>query len=189
VSPAPGAGGVVRGALALLRRHAPRVYAASLAITLVNTVPDVARQLLVYRDPSLLDALLVDVVGFATGLLAQVWLTGALTDVPRSGRVRTAGAFARGFATALQAVRTSPAAVLAGVVLGGGVSALITLPPSIAALGADGVLGPLDAPSAAAFTVATVSDVVASWVTLPFLALVLVLTAGSAREFAGKGRT
>jgi hypothetical protein len=29
---------------------------------------------------------------------------------------------------------------------------------------------------------------VASWVTLPFLALVLVLTAGSTRQFAGKGR-
>ena len=88
----------------------------------------------------------------------------------------------------MRAVRTSPAAVLAGVVLGGGVSALITLPPSIAALGLGGVLGPLDAPSAAAFTVATVSDVVASWVTLPFLGLVLVLTAGSTREFSGKGR-
>ena len=75
----------------------------------------------------------------------------------------------------------------AGVVLGGAVSACLTLPASIAALGLDGVLGPLDAPSAAAFTVATVSDVVASWVTLPFLAVVLVLTAGSARRFAGKG--
>jgi hypothetical protein len=50
------------------------------------------------------------------------------------------------------------------------------------------VLGPLDAPSAGAFTVATVSDVVASWVTLPFLALVLVLTAGSARQVAGRRR-
>ena len=188
MSPAAGVGGIVRGALALLRRHAGRVYAASLAVTLVNTVPDVLRQLLVYRDPSLLDALLVDVVGFTTGLLAQLWLTGALTDVPGGGRVRTAGAFARGLATAVRAVRTSPAAVLAAVVLGGGVSALITLPPSVAALGFDGVLGPLDAPSAAAFTVATVSDVVASWVTLPFLALVLVLTAGSTRQFAGRGR-
>jgi hypothetical protein len=84
-------------------------------------------------------------------------------------------------------VRTSPAAVLAGVVLGGAVSACLTLPPSIAALGLDGVLGPLDAPSAAAFTVATVSDVVASAVTLPFLALVLVVTAGSTRQVAGKG--
>ncbi|MGY1694223.1 hypothetical protein ACI780_04845 [Geodermatophilus sp. SYSU D00814] len=180
-------GDTVRAALALLRRHAGPVYATSLAVTLVNTVPDVARQLLVYGDPSAGAALLVDVVGFTTGLLAQLWLTGALTDLPGAGRVRPRGALGRGTATALRAVRVSPAAVLAGVVLGGSVSALLTLPASVAALGVDGVLGPLGAPSAAAFTVATVSDVVASWVTLPFLAVVLVLTAGSSRRFAGKG--
>ncbi|SDD51044.1 hypothetical protein SAMN05660690_4445 [Geodermatophilus telluris] len=182
-------GAAVRGALALLRRHAGRVYAVSLAVTLVNTVPDVLRQLLVYDDPSVAHALLVDAVGFGTGLLAQLWLTGALTGLPDDGRVRPRGALVRGTATALRAVRTSPAAVLAGVVLGGGVSALVTIPPSVAALGVDGVLGPLDAPSAAAFTVATVSDVVASALTLPFLALVLVLVAGSTRQFAGKGRS
>ncbi|MGY1734407.1 hypothetical protein [Geodermatophilus sp. SYSU D00684] len=179
---------VVREALALLRRHAGRVYALSLAVTLVNTVPDVLRQLLVYDDPSLAHALLVDVVGFATGLLAQLWLTGALTGLPGDGRVRPAGALGRGTATALRAVRTSPAAVLAGVVLGGAVSALLTVPASVAALGPEHVVGPLDAPSAAAFTVATVSDVVASWATLPFLAVVLVHTAGSGRASAGKGR-
>ncbi len=182
------AGAVVAQALHLLRRHAGRVYAASLAVTLVNTVPDVLRQLLVYRDPSVVHAVGVDVVGFATGLLAQLWLTGALTGLPADGRVRPGGALGRGVATAVRAVRTSPAAVLAGVVLGGAVSACLTLPASIAALGLDGVLGPLGATSAVAFTVATVSDVVASWVTLPFLALVLVLTAGSTRQFAGKGR-
>ncbi|MGY1714641.1 hypothetical protein ACI78R_09300 [Geodermatophilus sp. SYSU D01106] len=181
------AGDAVRGALALLRRHAGRVYALSLAVTLVNTVPDVLRQLLVHDDPSVAHALLVDVVGFGTGLLAQLWLTGALTGLPDDGRLRPRGALGRGTATALRAVRASPAAVLAGVVLGGAVSACLTLPASIAALGLDGVLGPLGAPSAAAFAVATVSDVVASWVTLPFLAVVLVLTAGSARRFAGKG--
>lgn len=182
-------GAVVREALALLRRHAGRVYAVALAVTLVNTVPDVLRQLLVYRDPSLVHALLVDVVGFATGLLAQLWLTGALTGLPDDGRVRPRGALGRGVSTAVRAVRTFPAAVLAGVVLGGAVSALVTVPPSVAALGVDGVLGPLDAPSAAAFTVATVSDVAASWLTLPFLAVVLVLAAGSTRQPAGKGRT
>lgn len=181
-------GGIVRETLALLRRHAGRVYAVSLAVTLVNTVPDVLRQLLVYRDPSLAHALLVDVVGFGTGLVAQLWLTGALTGLPGTGRVRPGGALGRGTATALRAVRTSPAAVLAGVVLGGAVSALITLPASVAALGLGQVIGPLDAPSAAAFTVATVSDVAASAVTLPFLAVVLVLTAGSTSQFAGKGR-
>ncbi|MGY1672206.1 hypothetical protein [Geodermatophilus sp. SYSU D00710] len=180
-------GGTVREALALLRRHAGPVYALSLAVTLVNTVPDVLRQLLVYRDPSAGHALLVDVVGFGTGLLAQLWLTGALTGLPTDGRVRPRGALGRGTATAVRAVRSSPATVLAGVVLGGAVSALLTVPASVAALGVDGVLGPLDAPSAAAFTVATVSDVVASWATLPFLALVLVLVAGSTRRFAGKG--
>ncbi len=188
MSPGAAVGTVVRQALALLRRHAGRVYAVSLAVTLVNTVPDVLRQLLVYRDPGRGAALLVDVVGFATGLLAQLWLTGALTGLPGDGRVRPRGALGRGVTTALRAVRTSPAAVLTGVVLGGAVSACLTLPPSIAALGLDGVLGPLDAPSAAAFTVATVSDVVASAVTLPFLALVLVLTAGSTRRSAGRRR-
>jgi hypothetical protein len=73
------------------------------------------------------------------------------------------------------------------VVLGGAVSALLTLPASVAALGLERVIGPLDAPSAGAFTIATVSDVVASAVTLPFLAVVLVLTAGSTRHVAGKG--
>jgi hypothetical protein len=180
-------GGIVRESLALLRRHAGRVYALALAVTLVNTVPDVLRQLLVYRDPSLASALLVDLVGFTTGLIAQLWLTGALTDLPGTGRVRPGGAFGRGTATALRAVRTSPLAVLAGVVLGGAVSALLTLPASVAALGLERVIGPLDAPSAGAFTVATVSDVVASAVTLPFLAVVLVLTAGSTRHVAGKG--
>ena len=180
--------GIVRETLGLLRRHAGRVYAVSLAVTLVNTVPDVLRQLLVYRDPGRGPALLVDAVGFATGLLAQLWLTGALTGLPGDGRMSPRGALGRGTATALRAVRASPAAVLAGVVLGGAVSACLTLPPSIAALGLDGVLGPLDAPAAAAFTVATVSDVVASAVTLPFLALVLVLTAGSTRWSAGRRR-
>ena len=182
------AGSAVRQALDLLRRHAGRVYAVALAVTLVNTVPDVLRQLLVYDDPGRGAALAVDVVGFATGLLAQLWLTGALTGLPGNGRVRPRGALGRGTATALRAVRTSPAAVLAGVVLGGAVSACLTLPPSVAALGLDGVLGPLDSPSAAAFTVATLSDVVASAVTLPFLALVLVVTAGSAERSAGRSR-
>ena len=180
-------GGTVREALALLRRHAGRVYAVALAVTLANAVPDVLRQLLVHRDPSVAHALLVDGVGFTTGLLAQLWLTGALTGLPGDGRVRPRGALSRGTATAVRAVRTSPATVLAGVVLGGAVSACLTVPASVAALGVDGVIGPLDAPSAAAFTVATLSDVVASWVTLPFLAVVLVLTAGSTRHVAGKG--
>ena len=57
-------------------------------------------------------------------------------------------------------------------------SALITLPASVIALGADRVLGPLDAPGVVPFAVATLSDALASAATLPFLALVLVLAAG-----------
>ena len=67
--------------------------------------------------------------------------------------------------------------MLAGMAAGGAVSALLTLPASIGALRLDRVLGPLDSPGVGAFTVAAVSDVVASTVTLPFLALVLVLVA------------
>jgi hypothetical protein len=79
---------------------------------------------------------------------------------------------------AVRAVRLAPLTVLAGVVVGGAVSALITLPASVLALGADRVLGPLDSPGVVPFAVATLSDAVASAVTLPFLALVLVLASG-----------
>ncbi|RFU21612.1 hypothetical protein [Geodermatophilus marinus] len=187
--PAPDAarpGPTVRSALRLLRRHAGPAYLAAVGATLVNTVPDVVRQLLVYDDPRLSAAVVVDAVGLLTGLVAQLWVTGALAGLPRDGRLRARGALGRGTALAWRAVRTAPATVLAGVLLGGAVSALLTVPATVAALGVGGMIGPLDAPSAAAFTVATVSDVVASAVTLPFLALVLVL-AGSSGRRAGTG--
>jgi hypothetical protein len=98
--------------------------------------------------------------------------------LPDGGRLAPRGALGRGTGLALRAVRTAPGAVALGVVLGGAVSALLTLPASIAALGVDGVLGPLDSPGAGAFAVATVSDVVASLATLPFLAIVLVIAGG-----------
>ena len=170
--------GTVRAALVVLRRHWRPAYLAALAATLVNTVPDVVRQLLVRDDPRLAAALLVDVVGFATGLVAQLWLTGALAALPDDGALAPAGALRRGAGLAWRAVRGAPGAVALGVVLGGGVSALLTLPASVAALGPDRVLGPLDSPGAGAFALATASDLVASAVTLPFLALVLVLAAG-----------
>jgi hypothetical protein len=141
-------------------------------------VPDVVRQLLVRDDPEVSAAVLVDVVGFATGLLAQLWVTGAVAALPADGGLTPAGALRRGAGTAWRAVRAAPGAVALGVVLGGAVSALLTLPASVAALGLDGVLGPLGSPGAGAFTVAAGSDVVASAVTLPFLAVVLVLAAG-----------
>lgn len=170
--------GVVRTALAVLVRHRRPAYLAALLATAVNTVPDVARQLLVHDSPSVAAALLVDVVGFGTALVAQLWVTGAVTALPDGGPLALRGALGRGTGVALRAVRTAPGAVALGVVLGGAVSALLTLPPSIAALGVDGVLGPLGSPGAGAFAVATVSDVVASVVTLPFLAIVLVIAAG-----------
>ena len=169
--------GTVQEALGLLRRHWRAAYLVSLIATLVNTVPDVLRQVLVWDDPHLAAALLVDVVGFGTGLLAQLWVTGALAPLPAGERPDRAGALGRGARLAWQAVRRAPGTVLAGVVLGGAVSAVLTIPASAAALGFDRVLGPLDSPGVGAFTVAAVSDVVASAVTLPFLALVVVLVA------------
>ncbi len=172
---------VVGAALRVLRAHWRTAYLASAAVTLVNTVPDVLRQVLVWDDPSAVHALAVDVVGFSTALVAQLWLTGALAGLPSGGGWRPRGALRRGAGLARAAMRTAPGAVLAGVVVGGGTSALVTLPASVAALSWARVLGPLDAPGVGAFTVATVSDAVASCLTLPFLALVLVVTAGRAR--------
>ena len=165
----------VRAALALLGRHWRSAYLVAAAATAVNTVPDVARQVLVWDDPRLSSALLVDVVGFLTGLLAQLWVTGAVAALPVNGPVRLGGALRRGAALAWAAVRSVPATVAAGVVVGGAVSALLTVPASAVAIGLPRVLGPLDSPSVGGFAVASVSDVVASVVTLPFLALVLVL--------------
>ena len=165
----------VRTALHLLRRHWRSAYLAAVAATLVNTVPDVGRQLLVWDDPRVSAALLVDVVGFLTAVVAQLWVTGALADLPEGGPARATGALRRGTGLAWTAVRKAPATVAAGVLLGGAVSAVLTVPASVAALGLPRVLGPLDGPAPGAFAVAAVSDVVASAVTLPFLALVLVL--------------
>ena len=191
-APAP----VVGTALDLLRRHARSVYLASAAVTLLNTVPDVVRQVLVWDDPRVGSAVLVDVVGFLTALVAQLWLTGALAGLPAGGGVHPRGALRRGTVLAWRAALRVPRTVLAGVLLGGGVSALVTIPASVAALGPSRVLGPLGDPPVGGFLVATVSDAVASWLTLPFLALVLVLAngdpaapehgAGSARRRSGQ---
>jgi hypothetical protein len=167
---------VVREALTVLRRHPGRAYLAAVAATLINSVPDVVRQVLVWDDPRVSSAMLVDAVGFLTALAAQLWVTGAVADLPVGGALRPAGALRRGSRLAWAAVRTAPRTVIAGVVLGGAVSALLTVPASVAALGWHRVLGPLDDPTAGGFAVAAVSDAVASAVTLPFLALVLALT-------------
>jgi fumarate reductase subunit D len=171
----------VRAALRLLRAHWRVAYLVALAATLVNTVPDVVRQVLVRDDPRVTSALLVDVVGFATGLLAQLWVTGAVAGLPAGHGPTPAGALRRGVDLARRAVRRAPGTVATGIALGGGVSALLTLPASVAALGLHRVLGPLDGPDPGAFVLAAASDVVASVVTLPFLALVLVLAATDRR--------
>lgn len=168
----------VRTALGLLRRHWRPAYLAAVAATLVNTVPDVGRQLLVWDDPRVWTAVLVDVVGFLTALVAQLWVTGAVAGLPEGGRLRVAGALRRGTGLAWAAVRTAPGTVATGVALGGAVSALLTVPASVAAIRLSSVLGPLVSPPAGGFAVAAISDVVASAVTLPFLALVLVLAGG-----------
>jgi hypothetical protein len=175
-------------ALRLLRRHWRRAYLAALVATLVNTVPDVVRQLLVWDDPRFGSAVLVDVIGFGTGLLAQLWVTGAVAALPADGGLAPAGALRRGAALAWRAVRTAPGAVLTGVVVGGGVSALLTVPPSIAALGADRVIGPLDDPGAGAFAVAALSDVVARGATRPGRA-VGVVRGAPGRHPATRGLT
>ncbi|MCV2487781.1 hypothetical protein OF117_00270 [Geodermatophilus sp. YIM 151500] len=176
---------VVRAALRLLVRSPGPAFLAAGAAALVNAVPDVLRHLPVWSSPSLAAALAVDLVGFLTGLAAQLWVTGAVAALPDGGGLRPRGALGRGAGLAWRAVRTAPSAVAAGVVVGGGISALITVPVSVAALGAEHVLGPLDTPAAGAFAVATVSDVVATWGTLPILALVLVLAARAAGARAG----
>ena len=168
----------VRAALVLLRTHWRAAYLAAVVATLVNTVPDVARHVLVWDDPSLLAALVVDLAGFLTGLAAQLWVTGAVAGLPEGDRLRPAGALRRGAVLAGAAVSRAPASLAAGVALGGAVSAVVTLPASSAALGFPRVLGPLDAPPVGEFAVAALSDVAASVLTLPFLALVLTLAAG-----------
>jgi hypothetical protein len=170
--------GTLSTALRLLRRHPGVAFLASGLATAVNTVPDVLRQVLVWDGPRWGAALTVDVIGFLTGLLAQLWVTGALVGLPDDRPLAPTGALRRGTSLAARAVRTPPVTVLAGVVVGGAVSALITIPASVSALGAHRVLGPLDSPGVGPFAVATVSDAVASAATLPFLALVLVLAAG-----------
>lgn len=183
----------VPAALRLLRRHPGAAYSAALLATAVNTVPDVLRQVLVWSSPSSAAAVAVDVVGFLTALVAQVWLVGALAPLPGDGSWRARGALRRGVGLAVRAVRTAPGAVLTGVVTGGLVSALVTLPVSVVALGWRSVLGPLGDPTVGSFAVAAASDAVASALTLPYLALVVVLAAGRGGRglgpaVRGKGR-
>jgi hypothetical protein len=145
-----------------------------LAGALLLAVPDLARQLLVRDDPSRLHALLVDAVGFLSGGMLQLALVGLLAGEP-ARRWLTSGVLLLG-----EALRRRPGTVLTGLVAAGGVSALLTLPPSIAALGWRQVLGPLNDPSLSALAVAQLSDVVATALTAPYFALLVARCAGRA---------
>ncbi len=133
------------------------------AATLLG-VPDLLRQLPVRDDPSYAHALLVDVVGVLSAGVVQVALIGMLAGLPwLSGGARLL----------LVAVRRSPGTVLAGLVAAGGVSALLTLVPSVLLLGLDQVLGPLQDPPLRDLLLAQVSDVVATALTAPYFAVLV----------------
>ena len=95
--------------------EAIRTHLAALVATLVNTVPDVGRQVAVWDDPSGWHALVFDVVGVLTAVVAQLWVTGAVASLPATGRTSWTGAPRRGTALAWTAVRAAPGTVLAGM--------------------------------------------------------------------------
>ena len=146
---------------------------AGLAVALTLAPLDLGRQLLVRDDPSRLHALLVDLVGVATGAVAQVVLVGLLA-------ARRAWLTA-GVRLVLAALRRRPAALVAGLLLAGAVSAVLTLPVSVAALSPGQVVGPLDGPPLSALLTATASDVVATAVTAPYFALLVGRLATASR--------
>jgi len=149
----------------------PRDLGTGLAAALLLAVPDLLRQLPVRADPSRLHALLVDVVGVLTATAVQVALIGLL-----AGR---RPALREGAALLAEALRRRPGTVLAGLVLAGLVSALLTLVPSVALLGFGQVLGPLQDPPLSDLLLAQLSDVVATALTATYFA---VLVGRCARE-------
>jgi len=169
VPAADGVGPVLRETLRALLgpRRAALVAGALLAAALM--VPDFLRQLPVRDDPSRIDALLVDLLGVLTATIGQVALVGALVGALGGAPARRW--LARGVELVLRAARRRPAALLAGLVAAGAVSAVLTLPVSIAALGLGQVIGPLRDPSLGTLGVATLSDAVATAVTAPYFAL------------------
>ena len=160
-------GAALRHALHLALGPQRRAYAVGLVAALALAVPDLGRQLLVRDDPSQLHALLVDVVGVLSAALVQVALVGGAAGAPGRAWLAT------GTRLVLQAVRERPAVVLAGLVAAGAVSALLTVPASVAALGVHQVIGPLHGPPISALVVAQLSDVVATAVTAPYFAVLV----------------
>lgn len=162
------------------RRRA--AFLGGLTLALVLAPLDLGRQLLVRDDPSRLHALLVDVIGVLTATVGQLALVGAL-----SGRRRW---LSGGTRLTLEALRRRPVALLAGLVAAGAVSAVLTLPASVAVLSVGQVVGPLQDPSLGAFAIATLSDAVGTAVTAPYFALLvgLLAGAGSQRDAANGAR-
>ncbi len=134
-------------------------------------MPDLLRQLPVRDDPSRWHALLVDAVGVASAAVLQLALVGLLAGLP--ARRWLSG----GVGLLVRALRRRPGVVVAGLVLAGAVSAVITLPVSVAALSAEQVLGPLEDPPLSALLIAQLSDVVATALTAPYWALLVARAA------------
>ncbi len=145
------------------------VFLGGIALALLLVPLDLGRQLLVRDDPSRLHALLVDVLGVATATIGQLALVGALAG--------TSGWLSGGTRLTLAALRRQPKGFLTGLVAAGAVSALLTVPASVAALSVSQVIGPLDSPSVGALLVATASDALGTAVTAPYFAVLVGLLA------------
>ncbi len=160
----------------LLRvRPARHVVLGGLLLAAVLLPLDLARQLPVRDDPSHLHAFLVDALGVLMAAVGQLLLIGYARD----GRCRS------GPGAAWAAVRRRPAVVVAGLLLAGAVSAVLTVPVSVAVLGAGQVLGPLHGPSLFSLSLAGLSDAVATAVTAPWFAALVVRTAAEDGQRTG----
>lgn len=147
-----------------------------LALTLLPL--DLLRQLPVRDDPSLLHALLVDVLGVGMATVGQLALIGYLAIAAGRSMPRNVAAVGRwvpqGLAVALSALRSDPGTLIGGLVLAGAVSAVLTVPASVLALGAGQVIGPLQDPPLSRLLAAGLSDALATAVTAPWFACLAV---------------
>lgn len=174
-APATGLWAELAEPVRLLRGPHRQAYAVGLLASVLLAVPDLGRQLLVRDDPSRWHALLVDVVGVLSATLVQVALVGAVTGTPLRRWLPA------GTARLLRVVRARPGLVLAGLAAAGAVSAVLTLPASVAVLGAGQVLGPLHGPALWRLVVAQLSDLVATAVTAPYFAVLVATCRTSSR--------
>ena len=144
-----------------------RAYGAGLVGTLLLAVPDLTRQLPVRDDPSVPHAVFVDAIGVLSAAVLQVGLVGLVAG----GRSRRW--LPDGLRLVLGALRRAPVALVGSLAGLGAVSALLTLVPSLLLLGRQ-VLGPLHDPALGLLVAAQLSDVVATAVTAPAFALVVL---------------